>query len=737
MRRICLLLAAVSLAASSCQKDADGGGKSPNEPSGIIPAEFDWKTIRDVSVTVAAPVVEGAAPDYAVVGVYASPILTEENLVAKGVAKTSAMFRTAITLPAGVENLYVQTTLPDGMKSVQSAPVKDAVAIAAAAMKSLDASIPKIRGVATRAGEGGQHDYTEMPMRSASDFDASRTISSNPSRMSPLADAEYYIPQGVEITANITLDGVSDGGNPVLYVAGKLTLGRLPVGRGSLVVLPGGSVFVEELAASASGNNLIHPAVYVFEKGSFRSGTANVSSLEIVNKGTFTADDDLKLNGTTRFFNTETASMSVDDLSLTNQVAFYQRGILTGEDLKMSDNADFYVNCLTVFENISASNGKINISADAALTAEEVKLGSATANLASGAMFIMDELENSGAKIVGNAQSGQKPGVFVIKEKTSRGEWWGYDFSGMLEVVYDGRQIHRKAFTAPAYQVSSQTVVIPESVCNGGLPPVTPEPEPEPDEYSELKGQVYTYCFEDNWPWFGDYDMNDVVVVSRIDRMISKDGGKVSELTFDWELRAAGTTYDIACGVQMDRVPSVDIASAESSHKGFGSGLFASQNPEPGECAVIPFFNGTKELLSTSNTWKGHPASLTVKHTTKVIFSQPVDAAAVKDSEMNFFIAVKSRTNEVHMPGYAPTASGVVGKGSFLPSDPYKFYMAEGSDAKYNHMMWALMIPGEFSYPAESEDIRDVYKYFMDWASSNGTQHVEWYLEEADAARIY
>lgn len=47
------------------------------------------------------------------------------------------------------------------------------------------------------------------------------------------------------------------------------------------------------------------------------------------------------------------------------------------------------------------------------------------------------------------------------------------------------------------------------------------------------------------------------------------------------------------------------------------------------------------------------------------------------------------------------------------------------------------MIPGEFSYPAETKDIRVAYKYFMDWASSNGTQHTEWYLEETDADKIY
>ena len=738
MKKIYFILMGVAVSVSSCQKDLGTNGPG-TDPQGTIPADFNWKTTQDMTVSVGAPTVDGITPDYAVIRVYSSPVLSEENMVAKGVAKSAAPFRTAFTLPAATENIYVQTTLPDGTKSVRTAPLQDVVSLAAASLKSMDATILKIRpSVATRADANA--DYTEMPMRTASDFDASRTISSNPSSQSPLGNAEYYIPQGVEITSNITLDGVSNGSNPVLYVAGKLTLGRLPIGRGSLVVLPGGSVTVDVLAASAASNkNLIHPAVYVFEKGSFRcEDSSNVSGLEIVNKGEFIADDNLNLNGSTKFFNTETGSMKVDNLSLTNQVVFYQRGILTGEDLKMSDNANLYVNCCTVFEDINASNGKIYISADAALTAEDVDLGTATANLASGAMFIMDELANTGAKIVGNAQSDQKPGILVIKEKTSRGEWWGYELSGMLEVVCKSGQIHKKAFTVPAYQVSSQTVVIPESVCNGGLPPITPDPEPEPEPFENRTGRTYTYCFEDNWPYLGDYDMNDIVVVSRVDRMVSKDGSMVSALTFNWELKAAGTTYDIACGVQMDKVQTSEVASVESSHKGFGSGPFSSAGLEAGnKYAVIPLFNDSKELLNGWNTWKGHPAATTQKHTVTVTFSQAVAADAVKDSELNFFIAAKSRSNEIHMPGYAPTASGLLGKGSFRPNDPYRFYVIDGDQVKNNYMMWALMIPGEFRYPCESKDIRGVYKHFLTWAASNGTEHEEWYREDVDEDCIY
>ena len=83
-----------------------------------------------------------------------------------------------------------------------------------------------------------------------------------------------------------------------------------------------------------------------------------------------------------------------------------------------------------------------------------------------------------------------------------------------------------------------------------------------------------------------------------------------------------------------------------------------------------------------------------MKHTTTVTFTRPVDAVAVLESAVNAFIVV-------------------------------------------NYMMWALMIPGEFRYPAERKDIRTAYTSFNAWAASGGAQHVDWYEDEADEDMLY
>lgn len=96
-----------------------------------------------------------------------------------------------------------------------------------------------------------------------------------------------------------------------------------------------------------------------------------------------------------------------------------------------------------------------------------------------------------------------------------------------------------------------------------------------------------------------------------------------------------------------------------------------------------------------------------------------------------------TREKEIHMPGRMPTQFAVVSGNTFLESDPYRYFVTKGDGVKNNYMMWALCIPGEFRYPLERSDIRDVYTYFNAWAASGGREHVDWYQDDADEALLY
>lgn len=215
MRKFHLPLLATALLVGSCQKEPGG-----NEPASVaptsIPADFDWQTTHDMKITVEAPVVDGGSnPDYAVVRVFCSPILTDENMVAKGVAKASVPFRTALTVPAGAQNVYVQTTLPDGTKAVRMYPVREQVLASSVAMNSHTAPVRRMPFAESGLLPSDMPACPELALRTESDFAPQaviRTIESGKSYQlgaswSFHAAAEYFIPADAQIVGSIDLSG--------------------------------------------------------------------------------------------------------------------------------------------------------------------------------------------------------------------------------------------------------------------------------------------------------------------------------------------------------------------------------------------------------------------------------------------------------------------------------------------------------------------------------------------------
>ena len=137
------------------------GSGEPQEPSSAVPADFKWETTRDLDISVGMPSVTGSAPQYAVIRVYSSPILSDGNIVAMGVVTPSRpVFETAVTIPAGIGNIYVQTTLPDGTVAVSMEPVAASVNVAGARMKAA-AGTPSLRmaGMTRAAADSSMPDY--------------------------------------------------------------------------------------------------------------------------------------------------------------------------------------------------------------------------------------------------------------------------------------------------------------------------------------------------------------------------------------------------------------------------------------------------------------------------------------------------------------------------------------------------------------------------------------------------
>ena len=475
---------AVAIVASSCQKDPGGSPDTPDAP-GAIPAGFNWKTTRDVNVSVSAPVVEGTTPSYAVIRIYSSPILSEENLVARGVAKSAAPFRSAFTLPAGTENLYVQTTLPDGTKSVKMAGVHGTVAVTGASMKA--AAAPKIRLAANTRVESSMPAYPTMDAPDVASFDPKAVITAIESGKNYQLGAswafyaapEYLIPAGAEVAGEIDLNGgFSPYQTPVLYVAGKLTLSSLNIGRAKLAVLPGGEVKIGTMNIQPSAAD--KAAVYVFSDGKLSVEKPNVSGKCIVNNGVLTVDGKLDMNNGLIIYNTATAVLTVTDgMKVSNSARIYNDGAVTVDDLKINSDGEFHncenallvvndecefernttiyqrgrasieemtargtiwVNCHTSVNELEAQGAEFNFSANAGLDAGRVEFNNTNVSMASGAIFTMEEynIDEKGGKNNFTFTGDADPrAVVLISEKAYTRKGHETYFSGAIEVVYD------------------------------------------------------------------------------------------------------------------------------------------------------------------------------------------------------------------------------------------------------------------------------------------------------------
>ncbi|MFQ7503693.1 MAG: LruC domain-containing protein [Alistipes finegoldii] len=374
---------------------------------------------------------------------------------------------------------------------------------------------------------------------------------------------------------------------------------------------------------------------------------------------------------------------------------------------------------------------------------------------AAGAIFTMDEYNahksGGNVRIVSQAASDQLMAVVMIREKGVSSRYYGTKFDGLMEVVYDNAAdakyvIDESSLTGGAVMRAKQTVVIPEAICNGGRQPVTPDPEPEP-EYIEVKGAPYTYCFEDGWPWIGDYDMNDVVVVTGIDRLVNKESGKVGSIRINWELKAASAAHLNAFAVQLDKVAASQVASVETTNTAFGKAHSLDQVSNPAT-NMLSFRSLTPRRRFSAKAPTSIPQRYGARSDREAYDDRDFHPArrcgCGAESAVNAFIVVNSKSSgvfsrdtEVHMPTYKPTGFAVVSGNTFAEAEPYKYFVSKGTGMKDNYMMWALMIPGEFRYPAERKDIRTAYTYFNAWAASGGAQHVDWYEDEADEDMLY
>jgi LruC domain-containing protein len=249
------------------------------------------------------------------------------------------------------------------------------------------------------------------------------------------------------------------------------------------------------------------------------------------------------------------------------------------------------------------------------------------------------------------------------------------------------------------------------------------------NNYYPAKNVFGTVAFEDLWPYYGDYDLNDVVVDFNY-KVITNAANEVKELNGTYVLKASGGQIENAFAVEFPTNLS-NVANVT------GSSLEVGQ---PKAVGII--YPNIRTVQNRWNTVPTEPYSDSVLARINFTLTNPIPLSTFGLNEYNPFIwgttIGKNRGMEIHLPGKTPTAlanNSLLGTGDDRTSITNgKYYLSE------TNLPWAIHIPVVFDYPTEKSDIVTAYLKFGAWAQSGGTVFGNWYTKEPGnrvPAKIY
>lgn len=248
------------------------------------------------------------------------------------------------------------------------------------------------------------------------------------------------------------------------------------------------------------------------------------------------------------------------------------------------------------------------------------------------------------------------------------------------------------------------------------------------NNYSPGPNTFGTLLFEDLWPSFGDYDMNDLVIDYNVNE-ISNAKNHIKEIQLTTVVRATGAGYRNGFGIQLpvsaDQVLSVEGNRLKTSKiKTLSNGVEQGQNLAT--VIIIDDVNDKLPFLANVSTDNPHQEEDTIR--VKIVFEEAIQKADLGAAPYNpFMIINQERGREVHLMNKQPT--DLMDKDLFKTGDDISSTM----DGKYflseKGFNWALHIPKSIPYTQEKVDFTKAYNRFSDWAKSGGRSYLDWYLD--------
>lgn len=769
---------------SSCV-DSDKNFYDPNyraqNPMGNIsaPNGFDWLLFSSINLNVKVNDTFNGQYHYTVEVFDNNPVISPDaTLLTKGFAKLGQDFTTELPVSNSIPMLYIRQIAPDGLASIRAYSTENGVV-------DCDFSTPvttqTTRSMSTRA-------FTTMTTPDSED----KSIFPEVSPTNEIFDQNNFKANGsYKVTAkttkiNIWASGVS------LYVTENITLSEETylAANCKLFILPNVTVTMPQSKNNGQINCLISVGkgatlkiendmqldnnyklynqgtltarnvtytnssfIYNGEKGIINiSGklTGTNGNSNMLNEGEVTATD-IAVTGDSHIKNINKVTVAqLTSLNCKNG-SWENEGEWTTTNMHIEGWNDYSLNkCkLIVNQLLDLHEAKIINDAGAFIKTSRLYMDNTLIEMGAKAMFTVEEqaefryhTKNRGFKGTGNEKALLKMKKAVATNPDNNDM---IHYSGNLQIVCDDHPDSKRdqwgnirwTMTGGAEWASESTnpVEIAKSECSeGSVTNPLPPTEPEFPTIIETANK-YTLLFEDQWPLYGDYDMNDIVIQLKGLKYELDSKNKTNKVTFTVTLRAVGATKAIAAAVMLDKVPASSVNSiAYKAHKPTtfnlqNSGVEAGQSQ-----AVIPLFDDAHKLMGKNtrefiNTQSGSDNNVSNSDLPEieitVNLTNSIEESAFNINNMNFFIITDraQQRKEIHMPGRQPSdlANTQLFGGNDDGSTGTKYYISK------ENLAWGIIIPQSFKWPLEYRNIKDVYKEFESWVTSGGTENPKWY----------
>ncbi len=785
-----LFIAAVSaIGCMETDKDYyDPDLRFPN-PLGEIsaPTGFNWNTSAILKLNVHVNDTHNGQYYYVVEVFDQNPYIWNATVLQKGVAKKGQAFSTVLSVSNEIGMIFIRQTAPDGLSSVRSYSTTEG----------------DINCDFTEAGTRTMARTTLPTTRGFSEMQAPDPNDTSLFPTSVPAGVDIYDPNKCESGKSYKVTASTNrincwGTNVTLYITENVTLNDFYMaGNCRLFILPGvtvtlnqGNNFGQNDCIITVGENasLIVPAVLQIDSNYklynlgevkantftctnssyfYNAGTAQIAgtldgtngNVNILNDGSISANSILlaggshMLNSGSGIINTQTTTLNTASGSWENF------GSWTTDNMDISAWNNFFKNgCkLIVNKKMNLRETLFTIDSDSYVRCEELYMNNTRVDMGKGSLFEVTGTATYGYQTQDKGFKGTGTDKAVIKIKkavaTNPDATNIIHYAGALLVICDDHpQAERDAWNirwtltngAEWASEASNPITIDKTECNEGLNTNPTEPEEPTFPILVNDPSVYTLVYEDMWPFYGDYDMNDIVLkFSGMNYLIDKNS-QTNQINFNVTLQAIGATKAISVALMLDQINASAVSNV--SYSGAtgpmtfdvtASGVEAGQQK-----AVIPLMDNAHQFLgapqgSFVNTHKESLYNVGEKtlHVT-ITFAGEVNPSDFNITSLNFFIIpdinLFTPRKEIHLLGYQPTK---LANGKFWGNNDDNSQAGAYYSSKEN-LSWGVIVPGAFRWPQEYKNIMDVYPQFEGWVTSGGTTNTNWWTEY-DSQYIY